>query len=191
VVHSENYRPDGTRVDTGRPVITPNIVNVDNGLPYPFGNASPAATPQSAQVSGRPMLAQPQFATATAVPQPAAVKPGRQAAHTPPVAAPAPVAAAPEPAIASAVPAAASGGFYVSLKSAPDEKAIQKDLTALTEKYRSVLGDVQLTTKIADLGAKGVTYRAVAGPLGTKSEAMDLCTKIKGVGGDKACFVTN
>ena len=45
--------------------------------------------------------------------------------------------------------------------------------------------------KIADLGAKGVTYRAVAGPLGTKQEAMDLCTKIKGVGGDKACFVTN
>ncbi len=77
------------------------------------------------------------------------------------------------------------------MKSAPDEKAIQKDLPALTEKYRSVLGDVQLSAKIADLGAKGVTYRAVAGPLGTKQEAMDLCTKIKGVGGDKACFVTN
>jgi hypothetical protein len=77
------------------------------------------------------------------------------------------------------------------LKSAPDEKAIQKDLPALTKKYESVLGDVQLTTKIADLGAKGVTYRAVAGPLGTRQEAMDLCQKIKGVGGDKACFVTN
>ena len=77
------------------------------------------------------------------------------------------------------------------MKSAPDEKAIQKDLTALTEKYKGVLGEVQLTTKIADLGSKGVTYRAVAGPLGSKQEAMDLCTKIKGVGGDKACFVTN
>jgi hypothetical protein len=54
-----------------------------------------------------------------------------------------------------------------------------------------VLGDVQLTSKIADLGAKGVHYRAVAGPLGTRQEALDLCQKIKGVGGDKACFVTN
>jgi hypothetical protein len=77
------------------------------------------------------------------------------------------------------------------LKSAPDEKAIQKDLHALSKKYEAVLGEVQLTTKIADLGAKGVTYRAVAGPLGSRQEAMDLCQKIKGVGGDKACFVTN
>jgi hypothetical protein len=86
---------------------------------------------------------------------------------------------------------APASGFYVSLKSAPDEKAIQRDLATLTDKYKSVLGDVQITTKIADLGARGVTYRAVAGPLGTRQEAMDLCQKIKGVGGDKACFVTN
>ena len=77
------------------------------------------------------------------------------------------------------------------MKSAPDEKAIQRDLTILTDKYKSVLGEVQLTSKIADLGAKGVHYRAVAGPLGTRQEALDLCQKIKGVGGDKACFVTN
>jgi hypothetical protein len=188
MVHSENYRPDGTRVDSGRPVITPNIVNVDNGLPYPFGNAASQPVGQPAPML-RPAAAapaQPQFATSTAAPPPAA-KPVKTAAHTAPPPAPAPV---PEPSTASAVPASA-GGFYVSLKSAPDEKAIQKDLTALTEKYKSVLGEVQLTTKIADLGAKGVTYRAVAGPLGTKQEAMDLCTKIKGVGGDKACFVTN
>ncbi|MGO9867990.1 MAG: SPOR domain-containing protein, partial [Rhodomicrobium sp.] len=59
------------------------------------------------------------------------------------------------------------------------------------EKYKSVLGDVQLAAKIADLGARGVTYRAVAGPLGTRQEALELCEKIKGVGGSKACFVTN
>ena len=77
------------------------------------------------------------------------------------------------------------------MKSAPDEKAIQRDLTVLTDKYKSVLGDVQVSSKIADLGARGVTYRAVAGPLNSRQEAMDLCVKIKGVGGDKACFVTN
>ncbi len=180
VVRSENYRPDGTRVDS-RPVITPNIVNVDNGLPYPFGSAAAPAMPPSQPASAplRQAPAGPQFSTGTA---PAAKAPPiKMAAHTPPPAA--------EPSTAAAVPAAA-GGFYVSLKSSTDERAIQKDLPALTQKYSSVLGDVQITTKIADLGSK-VTYRAVAGPLGTRQEAMELCTKIKGVGGDKACFVTN
>ena len=178
VVHSESYRPDGTRADT-RPVITPNIVSVENGLPYPFGNATsaPAAQPQSAPRAA-PVAAPQQFSTATA---PAAKPaPVRIASHSAP----------PAETAAAAVPAAA-GGFYVSLKSAPDEKAIQKDIPALTDKYKPVLGEVQISSKIADLGAKGVTYRAVAGPLGTRQEALDLCQKIKGVGGDKACFVTN
>ena len=61
----------------------------------------------------------------------------------------------------------------------------------LTDKYKSVLGDVQVTSKIADLGAKGVHYRAVAGPISSRQEALELCQKIKGVGGDKACFVDN
>ncbi|MGO9484800.1 MAG: hypothetical protein ACLPX9_09500 [Rhodomicrobium sp.] len=181
VVRSEAYRPDGTRVDA-RPVITPSIVSVDNGLPYPFGNAAapaPGSQPAAAPFKAAPLNfpAQPQSAAATA---PAAGKaaPIRTASRAP----------AAEP--AAAIPAAA-GGFYVSLKSAPDERAIQRDIPALTEKYKSVLGDVQIQAKIADLGAKGITYRAVAGPLGTKQEAMELCTKIKGVGGDKACFVTN
>lgn len=172
VVHSESYRPDGTRAEA-RPVITPNIAPVENGLPYPFGNATSAPAAQPA-----PAAAPQQFATA---PAPARPAPVRIASRTTPAAETAAVAAAP----------AHAGGFYVSLKSAPDEKAIQKDIPALTGKYKSVLGDVQVTAKIADLGARGVTYRAVAGPLETRQEAMELCQKIKGVGGDKACFVTN
>jgi hypothetical protein len=181
VVRSESYRPDGTRVDAARPLVTPNIVDMSGGqLPPPFGNATPTAAPAPAQ----PSLAAP-FRTApvasSPTPQPAAPAPtSRNAQPTSRTASITPVEAAPP-----------AGGFYVSLKSAPDEKAIQKDLPALTDKYRSVLGDVQLSSKIADLGAKGVTYRAVAGPLGTRQQAMDLCQKIKGVGGDKACFVTN
>jgi hypothetical protein len=183
VVHSESYRPDGTRV----PVITPNVSTAGNGLPYPFGNAPAAApTPQADPAPFRTASAQPpqqQISSISPAIGPAKGGPIIRAARQAPAAAEPPAAAAPAAATAS--------GFYVSLKSAPDEKAIQKDLPALTKKYESVLGDVQLTTKIADLGAKGVTYRAVAGPLGTKQEASDLCQKIKGVGGDKACFVTN
>ncbi len=179
-VHGEVYRPDGTRVDAGRPVITPNIMNVDSGLPYPFGNGTPPP-PQASQPAPAPFRsaalpapAQQQFSTATApAPRSASLRSApRQVAPAEPV------------------PAPAAGGYYVSLKSSPDEKAIQRDIPALTEKYKSVLGDVQLMSKIADLGAKGVTHRLVAGPLSTQQEASELCQKIKGVGGDKACFVT-
>lgn len=171
VVHSENYRPDGTRVDS-RPVITPSIVSVENGLPYPFGNVRAPASQQA------PVPAQSQFSTATT---PARIAPVRTASRTPALAEPSPAAAVP----------AAAGGFYVSLKSASDQKAIQREIPGLMEKYKSVLGDVQVASKIADLGARGVFYRAVAGPLGTRQEALQLCEKIKGVGGSKACFVTN
>ncbi len=164
VVRSESYRPDGTRVDGGRPMVTPSIADVNGGqLPPPFGTATQAAAPVQSQAATP-------FRT---VPVPSS---------------PAPRSASLTPAEPTATP---SGGFWVSLKSAPDEKAIQRDLTVLTDKYKSVLGDVQLTSKIADLGAKGVHYRAVAGPLNSRQEAMELCQRIKGVGGDKACFVTN
>ena len=164
VVRSESYRPDGTRVDGGRPTVTPTIADVNGGqLPPPFGTATQTAAPVQTQ----------------------AATPFRTV----------PVPSSPTPRSASLTPAeptsTPSGGYWVSLKSAPDEKAIQRDLTILTDKYKSVLGDVQLTSKIADLGAKGVHYRAVAGPLNSRQEAMELCQKIKGVGGDKACFVTN
>ena len=176
MVRSESYRPDGTRVDGGRPT-TSAIADVNGGqLPAPFGTATQgtlSAQPAAAPFHTVPVPSAP-AATAAPVQRNAAAPAGRSASLT--------------PAEPTATP---SNGFWVSLKSAPDEKAIQKDLTMLTDKYRSVLGDVQLSSKIADLGAKGVTYRAVAGPLSSRQEAMDLCQKIKGVGGDKACFVTN
>ncbi len=181
VVRSEIYRPDGTRIEAQHPSITPTIADASTGqLPPPFGNAAPQQQPQP-----QPQMASP-FRTAPVASQPApqmAVAAPVQR-NQPPMARSASIT----PADPSAAP---SGGYYVSLKSAPDEKAIQKDLPALTDKYKSVLGDVQITAKIADLGAKGVTYRAVAGPVASKQEALELCHKIKGVGGEKACFVTN
>jgi hypothetical protein len=179
VVRGERYSPDGSRVDA-RPVITPNIANANSGLPYPFGNAPAApANSQPQPGAGAPFKSAPPAAPAAPQQFSAKVAPIRTNARQPAVPAEQPAAGAAGP------------GFYVSLKSASDEKAIQRELAGLQDKYKSVLGDVQLSSKIADLGAKGVFYRAVAGPLGTRQEALDLCQKIKGVGGDKSCFVTN
>jgi hypothetical protein len=172
VVRGEIYRPDGTRVDAARPA-APGMVEMSPGFTPPF------AAPVPAQQQPAPAP----FRTAAAPSAPAlqAAAPSARNARS----------ASITPVEPAAAPSASGPGFYVSLKSAPDEKAIQRDLPTLTDKYKSVLGDVQLSSKIADLGAKGVTYRAVAGPLPSRQEAMELCQKIKGVGGDKACFVTN
>ncbi len=143
VVRSESYRPDGTRVDSGRPMVTPTVADVNGGqLPPPFGTAAQATAPAQAPLA-TPFRTVP--VSSTPAPQFAA-------------AAPAPRNAAPTARSASITPAeptaTPSSGFWVSLKSAPDEKAIQRDLTVLTDKYKSVLGDVQLSSKIADLGAR-------------------------------------
>jgi len=89
-----------------------------------------------------------------------------------------------------AAPEPPDGYYYVSLKSSANEPAIQRDISGLSEKYKPVLGAIPVRIRVADLGAKGFVYRAAAGPLATKQEAQELCQKIKGVGGDKACFVT-
>ncbi len=177
VVRSEQYRPDGTRVDGTRPTVTPSLTDLNSGqLPPPFGNGAPSSmTPVPPPAPFRPASIPP---TAPAAPSMKAA-PIRSAALT--------ASAPPEP--APPVAAATGSGYFVSLKSAPDEKAIQRDIPGLSDKFKAVLGDVQISTKVADLGAKGVTYRAVAGPLGSKQEAADLCNKIKGSGG--SCFVTN
>ena len=134
VVRSESYRPDGTRVDSGRPMVTPTIADLNGGqLPPPFGTATQAAAPAQGPVATP-------FRT---VPVSSSPPPSRSASLT--------------PAEPTATP---SGGFWVSLKSAPDEKAIQRDLTTLTDKYKSVLGDVQLSSKIADLGRKRRTLQS-------------------------------
>ncbi len=73
VVRSEAYKPDGTRIDS-RPVITPNIANVDNGLPYPFGGGTvPKPAPAKPALAASPAAqpGQPQFTvSATAAPKP-------------------------------------------------------------------------------------------------------------------------
>jgi hypothetical protein len=168
VVKPEVYRPDGTRVDASQPTVAPAIVG---SLPPGFG---PGFAPAPSQAAG------PAPFRTNVQPQPSAAAPAQKTA---------PVRQA-ALAVDQATPAAggSSEGYFVSLKSGPDEKAIQKEIPALAEKYKSVLGDVQIIAKIADLGAKGVFYRALAGPIGSHQEALDLCNKIKGLGG--RCFVT-
>jgi hypothetical protein len=117
------------------------------------------------------------------------------------VSAPAPAArprtAAPQPVplnkpaanqTASATPMApASGGYAVQISSQHSEEEAQSSFRALQAKYPNLLGGHEPIIRRADLGAKGIYFRAMVGPFASADQATELCSNLKAAGG--SCIV--
>jgi cell division protein FtsN len=87
-----------------------------------------------------------------------------------------------------AAPAAANTGSYlVQVSSQRNEADAQASYRALQGKFPAVLGSHAPVIKRADLGDKGVYYRAMVGPFGTAEEASQFCGNLKSAGGQ--CIV--
>ena len=85
-------------------------------------------------------------------------------------------------------PAQAAGGAYVVQVSAQKtEDEARASYQALQQKYPSVLGGREANIRRADLGDKGVYYRAQIGPFATADQANTLCGDLKAAGGQ--CIV--
>jgi hypothetical protein len=83
-------------------------------------------------------------------------------------------------------PAAApstSGGFVVQVSSQKTEADAQASYKSLQSKFPNVLGSRSPLIKRADLGEKGVFYRATVGPFATRDEAAQFCINLKTAGG--------
>lgn len=122
----------------------------------PPGSRNPASANASANT---PMLLAPQSA-----PDPA---PTRVAATNP----------------TQTAPAASSGGYLVQVSSQKNEADAQASFRALQGKFPNVLGSRSPVIKRADLGEKGVYYRAMVGPFGSPDEASQFCGSLKSAGG--------
>jgi cell division septation protein DedD len=133
----------------------------------PATNANPANANASANA---PMSLTPQAPPAIAVTEPRS----RVAATNP--------AANPEPA-APAAAAAAGGGYLVQISSQRSENDAQASFKALQGKFPAVLGSRASVIKRADLGEKGVYYRAMVGPFASSDEATQFCVSLKAAGG--------
>jgi cell division septation protein DedD len=96
------------------------------------------------------------------------------------VAATTPVQIAPQ-----AAPAGSAGnsGYLVQVSSQRNEADAQASYRALQGKFPSVLGSHSPVIKRADLGDKGVYYRAMVGPFGSSDEASHFCGSLKTAGG--------
>jgi len=84
---------------------------------------------------------------------------------------------------AAASGAASGGGYLVQVSSQRNEADAQASYRALQGKFPAVLGSRAPVIKRADLGDKGVYYRAMVGPFGSPDEASQFCGSLKSAGG--------
>lgn len=75
-----------------------------------------------------------------------------------------------------------NGGYSVQVTSQRSEGEAQSAYAALQSKFSSVLGGRQAVIRRADLGDKGIYYRAQV-PFGSQSEAADFCVSLRNAGG--------
>jgi hypothetical protein len=149
---------------------------VTSGSPQPAAKPAPAARTTAASPPRNP----PSSANASANAPLSLVPQGAQ---------PAPAAAEPRTRIAtttpaqSAAPAPSGGGYVVQVSSQRNEADAQASYKALQGKFPTVLGSHEPLIKRADLGEKGVYYRAMVGPFGTPEEASQFCGSLKTAGG--------
>jgi hypothetical protein len=134
--------------------------------PAPRTAAAPTAPPATHNPSSANASAPLSLTPGGAQPDPA--PPARVAAATPTQTAPAP---------------SAGGGYVVQISSQKSESDAQASFRALQGKFPAVLGSRSPLIKRADLGDKGVYYRAMVGPFGSSDEASQFCGNLKTAGG--------
>jgi len=155
----------------------------------PTTNVGPTAAPASPAGRSAAPIPAPQKPSA---PKPAGSAPLalNPSADTPPLGSRSGTTPAqpPPPRRMAALPSGAEAGNYVvQLSSQQSEAEAQASFRALQAKYPNVLGSRQPLIRRADLGSKGVYYRAQIGPFATVEDANQLCSSLKAAGGQ--CIV--
>ena len=161
----------GEQADAGIPAAAPPAPSA--AKPAPRAAAAPAPAQRTASAANAsanaPLSLSPQSGAASPAPAATNDSQARVAAITPTQTAPS--------------GAASSGGYLVQVSSQRSEADAQASYKALQGKFPSVLGSHAPVIKRADLGEKGVYYRAMVGPFGSPEEASQLCGSLKSAGG--------
>lgn len=154
-----------------RPVQTLAIHGGRAGHPGTAGARAPRAT-RTADAGG-PMAIAPDGGAATA---PAAPRRTSEAS-----------AEEPSASLSAGSVTGSTGGYAVQISSQRSQADAQTSLNALQAKYPQQLGGQHGMIRRADLGAKGIYYRALVGPFATAAEASHLCGSLKAAGG--SCII--
>lgn len=157
----------------------------DQSMPINLPGAPQAApATASAEPVAMPDMAAPLPPVKPAAPTAAASGPLDLTTAASQPAAPAVQVASVAPAPAAAAPVATGGSAaYVQLSSQRSEEAARSAFAALQRKFPSVLGSATVDIQQADLGTKGVYYRARVGAA-SRDAAVALCEQLRAAGGD-------
>jgi hypothetical protein len=147
----------------------------------PVTSRAAAPRPPAPRVAARPAPSEPPLANA-----PLSLAPDGANSNSvfppPPTAAPPPRTTA--PVRTASAPSSGGGSYLVQVTSQRSEADAQSSYRSIQEKYSSVLGGRPHVVRRADLGGKGVYYRALVGPFASREEAVQLCSSLKQAGGD-------
>jgi hypothetical protein len=170
-----------------------------NGVPEPKKVRTVTIKPDSSDAAMRPLTTAstpPSQATLPAPPAPARPAPAAKPAPQPrgnggPLSLepraqgnePAPPAPAERSPKLASVSGAASGGWSVQVSSQRSEGEAQASFRSLQAKYPRELGDRDAFVQRADLGEKGIYYRTMVGPFGSKADADQFCKSLQTAGG--------
>ncbi len=151
--------------------------------------ARPAASPNRASASAAPVGGNAPLSIIPGAEGEAVAPPPVAPAASRPRAAPAaPVAlASAEPTAAVPASAPAGGGYAVQVTSQRSEADAKASFRELQAKFPGQLRGREPIIRRADLGAKGVYYRAMVGPFASVEQAAGACSSIKAAGGN--CLV--
>jgi hypothetical protein len=169
-VRTVPIKPDGPD-SLSRPLTNPgSAAPSTQPVPAPPAAARPSTgskpTTQVARAGGGPLSLEPQVSDSVSAYQPAVREPT--------------VTAATGPRSASA---SATGGYVVQLSSQRSEADAQASFRSLQAKFPKELGDREAIVRRADLGPKGIYYRAMVGPFGSSNDADQFCSSLKAAGG--------
>jgi hypothetical protein len=192
-------RPDGSVISAPPASAQPGALNTGS-TPAPVSPQAvtpPSASqlPSTAQVAAAPQTSPPAQAiirqqapraAVAPVPPPAAAQPAEEAPRNiapaqQPRTQPPRVAAAP----ATEAPAATGGGFAVQLAAPGSENEARSVFSSLQRRFPDELGGQRPQIRRAEVNGREV-FRLRVGPMSRESAA-DLCTRLKGRGGQ--CFI--
>src|SRR6516162_5983932 len=148
-----------------------------NGADATTGSATPTRTAAQTRDANEPLSIVPSSTESS----PATTRPRSVPAQPVPLNKP----AANE--TASAAPVAPAGGYTVQVSSQRSEEEAQSSFRDLQAKYPDLLSGRAPIIRRADLGAKGIYYRAMVGPFASADQATELCSNLKAAGG--SCLV--
>jgi hypothetical protein len=162
----------GVSLDNLAPSSPPPTRSLPPVIPAPPGQAvappPPPATPAPARVAATSVV-------------PAETQPATSAASVPPAAKKVKPAAKSTP--------SGANGYVAVLSSRKSRMDALKAYADMQQKYGDVLANKPADVQEADLGDKGLWYRAVVGPPGSREAATSLCGQLKSAG-FTGCWVT-